>query len=275
MAPLKFLSVAAAALLCAANAQDETAGATAEPTVIEAPKCLETINAARKLVELPALEKPEKKDQKFGKQSSDAAADKQKDFLKQACAVLNPKAAERTSGTVEKISYTGNFAYAAQADATDKCDDAVETWKKAVTKFESLPPKYTEAEKLYQDNDNLSFVAMFNTNTDATMECGIITCPAEKAAEEEGEDNGPKEEEEEDSSQSRKKSLRSKDGETETKADVYGLVCYTAPKTLSKEKEPFTEEQWKKITSALSSSAATAAPAALAVAAAVAGAAFL
>ncbi|CDJ35226.1 SAG family member [Eimeria mitis] len=147
----------------------------------------------------------------------------------------------------------GTVAYAVQEGEQADCQAAVDYWKEALTNFNGeVPPAYGANAAPYDNTQNVSFISLFNPQANPTVDCAYFVCPAST------------------------QNAKEQQGNTNTDKSMNALICVTSPSALTNSQEPFTKEQWNKITAALnSSSAASAAPAALALAAAAFAAVFL
>lgn len=121
----------------------------------------------------------------------------------------------------EKVK--GTVAYAAQSGEQPDCSAAVESWKAAYEKFETMPPAYTRDHKApYNDIDSISFVALFTPKENPTASCAFYTCaatrpkPSSKSPPSENQQNSQDEE-----------------------APLRVLLCLTAPRALEHGKEPY------------------------------------
>ncbi|CDJ27733.1 SAG family member [Eimeria mitis] len=166
---------------------------------------------------------------------------------------------ETQSDTTSKTFASGTYAFQRVDDAeAPDCTAVVDEWKKSYSNFDGLPPSRKANEELYENQDNVSFVAMYNPSEDATADCRVVTCtkttaPASPPAAKQGNDGSNAE-------------------GTETKGSA--IICLTAPDVLPKSSEsaPFTEDQWRQIAAALEGSASVVLPSAISLAVAVLGA---
>lgn len=107
---------------------------------------------------------------------------------------------------------------------TASCSTTVKRWQRAFRNFAGLPPPFAEDEELYQMQNNLSFLALYNTDPDAAIDCRVVTCAGSTAT------------------------VRvyskasgapvSAQGQNPKKPSV--LVCMTTPNVLQEGKSPFT-----------------------------------
>ncbi|CDJ32535.1 SAG family member [Eimeria mitis] len=159
------------------------------------------------------------------------------------CKHLIPDAGEEKASRVEVAAkfQTGTYAYLPIDDpASVDCNAVVDKWKGAYSNFDGLPPANKNEENLYKNQENLSFIALYNPSKDATADCRVVTCTKKTPVAERAAQSG-------DQGQS-----------TETKASA--LICMTVPDALDEEKAPFTEEQWGQIVTAIEGSASAVAP---------------
>ncbi|CDJ57952.1 SAG family member [Eimeria maxima] len=141
---------------------------------------------------------------------------------------------------------SGTYAFKALESNSPTCSDIVGEWKAAYKNFKGLPPPNKDT-KLYDDRNNVSFVAVYNPSPDATADCRVVTCIKETTNTE----------------------LQPQTKNTEA---GYALICMTTPDVLPQNSTaPFTDEQWAKITKALGGSASAAVPGLLGFATALFG----
>ncbi|KAL8445738.1 hypothetical protein Emed_005420 [Eimeria media] len=140
------------------------------------------------------------------------------------------------------------------------CDAAVQYFKDAGKKLTSPPPEFKDTDftqasagDFYQNTRNLGFIALYNPQPNATLQCGFFDCTRTFY-----------------DSQATDKSSAS--NEQKGTVHTYGLACSSVsdPKALTNGNAPFTQEQFDKIKEAVNS-AYTAVPAAAALLAAAAG----
>ena len=116
-----------------------------------------------------------------------------------------------TAPTLETTKPEGTFAYAVQTGESADCKAAVDSWKKAFSNFNGLPPAGKDGGDLYKNPANVSLIALFNPDEKPFLDCAYFTCPA----------------------------AAGKAGSAEEK-DLKALLCVTKPKALVSEKAPFT-----------------------------------
>lgn len=82
--------------------------------------------------------------------------------------------------TPEDVVYRreGTYAYSSQSGESGDCSIAVKYWTGAWVNFGDLPAMYTSDKGgIYARSRNRSFVALFNPNEGATMDCAFFVCP--------------------------------------------------------------------------------------------------
>ncbi|CDJ29192.1 SAG family member [Eimeria mitis] len=145
------------------------------------------------------------------------AAAELKTYLEKVCEGI--KTNQKPEGLTTAIE--GTFAYAVQDGEEADCQAAVDYWKDAFTNFKGeLPPN---------DTQNVSFISLFNPQDSPQVDCAYFNCPASAGGGE-----------------------KQKQGTGEDK-EVKALICATTPEALKAGEQPFKQEQWNKITVALSS----------------------
>ncbi|CDJ33919.1 SAG family member [Eimeria mitis] len=163
-------------------------------------------------------------------------------------------AEQKTSRTGATAQFqSGTYAYhpVENPDNVD-CKAVVDKWKGAYSNFDGLPPANKEEEDLYDNQENVSFVALYNPTEKATADCRVVTCTKTTQGAEAGGGGGRAEQ------------------NTETKASA--LICMTVPDVLAEGGDaPFTEDQWGQIVTALEGSASAVAPGVVGLALAILG----
>ncbi|CDJ27731.1 SAG family member [Eimeria mitis] len=262
MPALRLLTVASASLFLLAKASGNPSQATGEQTEYAVTldhegACLSEINAARKkagfndfivaktgdaVTRLPAAGSPDEDDEAEW-------------VWQPVCDVLLPEeAASKTkSSPVDsgKEFASGTYAFQVVDANTPDCTAVVEKWKDAYSNINALPPPKKDSEDFYtnQDNDNVSFVAIYNPSKNATADCRVVTCTKKVSP-----GPGP---------------ALAADGSATKETKGFALICMTTPDVLSENSEtaPFTEEQWGQIVTALEGSASAILPSTLGLAA--------
>lgn len=67
-----------------------------------------------------------------------------------------------------------------QSSTTADCSTAVKTWTAAYKNFNGLPPSKDKAGTLYNNPDNMSFIALFTSSPNASAACKVVTCTEEE-----------------------------------------------------------------------------------------------
>ncbi|CDJ62349.1 SAG family member [Eimeria necatrix] len=211
-------------------------------------KCLSEVNAAREAAGLPNFaEAPT--DNKLKDPPQGTALEEESEW-KKLCTHLIP-----TEGTEEAASSRstnpfeeGTYAFKSLADAEPNCKETVDYWKAAYKNFTGLPPSKTKDENLYSNQDNVSFVALYNPSSSATADCRVVTCTQTTTTTTGG-------------------GMESAHVEGETSKNGYALICKTMPAAFGDgSSAPFTQEQWDRIISSLTGSASIAVPSFIALA---------
>ncbi|CDJ45672.1 SAG family member [Eimeria brunetti] len=121
---------------------------------------------------------------------------------------------------IEESFQSGTYASMALNSEKADCAAAVDHWGAAFMNFTSLPPPKTPQEKLYENQQNVSFVAMYSPSSDAVADCRVVTCTQTAAP----------------STESEIMSRSSGDPKT-----GYALLCMTTPEAFKNEQDaPFT-----------------------------------
>ncbi|CDJ62575.1 SAG family member [Eimeria necatrix] len=199
-------------------------------------KCLSEVNSAREAAGLPSFtDAPEGKKLIAPKSNLD-----EDEEWKKVCMHLIPT--EQTEAVAAANSENpfkdGTYAFKSLTAAEPNCKETVDHWKAAFKSFTGLPPSKTQGANLYKNQDNVSFVALYNPSSDATADCRVVTCTKTTA------------------------------GGTVLESDSdqspeygYALICKTMPSAFADEDSaPFTQDQWDKVVSSLTGSASTAIP---------------
>ncbi|CDJ36470.1 SAG family member [Eimeria mitis] len=260
MAALKLFSLASASVLVMANAVHQTAkesplttkAVTATYTVNlgNTGECLAEINAAREAAGLAHFQVAKEEQHQLPKTDIEEPDPPQSSPWDPVCKALIAEDTEQQGGDLEENGFeSGTYAFMALESATPDCAAAVNHWKDAVSNFTTIPPPKKNEPKLYEKQQNVSFIALYNPSNDAAADCRVVTCtlPADT----------------EHSTFSIRKSAEDKKG--------YALLCMTTPEALNDEEAPFTDEQWNKIKTSITGSASAVAPSLLAVAIAAVG----
>ncbi|CDJ34726.1 SAG family member [Eimeria mitis] len=258
MAALKLFSLASASAFLMANAVHQTAKQTSltaqgsSPTYTvdleDANVCLEEINTARQAAGLERFKEPS--GDLTWPQTSVAKVEQPSTAWNPVCEALIAEDAEEEASNTDGNEFTsGTYAFMALESETPDCAAAVSHWKDAVNNFTAIPPAKNNETKLYEKQQNVSLIALYNPSDDAAADCRVVTCTLPTG------------------SQPSTSNMRS--AEKEKKG--YALLCMTTPDALKGEDAPFDEEQWKKIKASITGSASAVAPSLLAVAIAAVG----
>ncbi|KAL8270814.1 hypothetical protein Esti_005288 [Eimeria stiedai] len=207
--------------------------------------CLKEANAARTGVGFPVF-KEAAADQKLPITDIQAQArtqgtedgapsgdDKQKVFLTSVCEALQePKTEEGTTTEADKLK--GIYMYASQTSKSGNCAAAVHYWKEGLNNFSNLPPPYSKDSSQYTEQQNISFVGLYNPGQNPALDCAVITCqPSAKGRNDADLQPQPP---------------ASAKGADTSFEPVYSLLCLSTPQALQNNKMPFTQEEWNKIT---------------------------
>ncbi|CDJ62570.1 SAG family member [Eimeria necatrix] len=129
----------------------------------------------------------------------------------------------------------GTYAFKSLTGAQFSCNDTVDYWKASFKNFTGLPPSKSQANGLYDKQDNASFVALYNPSSNATADCKFVVCT--KTTTDAGDD-----------AEDTRVVQSSQSG--------YALICKTMPAAFADENTaPFTQQQWDAIVSSLTGSA--------------------
>ncbi|CDJ62583.1 SAG family member [Eimeria necatrix] len=210
-------------------------------TIGQSPVCLSEVNTARQAVGLPNF--AEATDDKKLDDPKGAELQDGNDW-KKVCEYLIPtqEAAPVTEVSATKPFEDGTYAFKSLADKEPNCKETVDSWTAAYKNFTGLPPSKTEGDTLYSNQNNVSFVALYNPSSSATADCRVVTCTQTTTS---TTGNG----------------MLSANAEGETTKNGYALICKTMPTAFGDgSSAPFTQEQWDRIVSSLTGSASIAVP---------------
>ncbi|CDJ62579.1 SAG family member [Eimeria necatrix] len=200
-------------------------------------KCLSEVNAAREAAGLPSFGEASGDEQLSD--PGDSELDEGTEWRK-LCEYLIPTQTEPAEAArVAKPFEQGTYAFKSLTAEETNCKETVDYWKSAFKNFSGLPPSKSQAGELYNSQDNVSFVALYNPSSDATADCQVITCTKTTTT-----------------------------GGSEQRSDPqrsneygYALICKTMPTAFtSNDSVPFTQDQWDRIISSLTGSASVAIP---------------
>ncbi|CDJ40605.1 SAG family member, partial [Eimeria tenella] len=157
---------------------------------------------------------------------------------KNICEYLIPDTQPVAASNPENPFKEGTYAFMSLTAAEPNCKDTVDHWKAAFKNFTGLPPSESQAGNLYNNQDNVSFVALYNPSSDATADCRVVTCTKTTTENEE-----------------------TQSVSEQSPEYGYALICKTMPSAFPDgNSAPFTQDQWDKISSSLTGSASTATP---------------
>ncbi|CDJ36212.1 SAG family member [Eimeria mitis] len=254
MAALKLFSLASASVLVMANAVHQNAkqsplttragAATYTVTLGSAPVCLDEINNAREAAGLAHFKEATKEEHQLPNAEAQEVGSPQTSAWKPVCDALIAEEAEEPEEVPEANGFkSGTYAFMALESGTPDCAAAVKHWKDAASNFTTIPPAKNNELKLYDKQQNVSFIALYNPSNDAAADCRVVTCTLPATSDQ--------------STFNIRNAAQDKKG--------YALLCMTTPEALKDDEAPFTEEQWNKIKTSLTGSASAVAPSLLAV----------
>ncbi|CDJ40616.1 SAG family member [Eimeria tenella] len=209
-------------------------------------ECLGEVNAAREAAGFANFIKAETEKEKI---TDPGSTELPEGGWKDLCEHLIPAPPEAYNAQTSAEAFQdGTYAFKSLADADPNCKETVDYWKAAYKNFTGLPPSKSKDEKLYNNQDNVSFVALYNPSSNATADCRVVTCTQTNTT-------------------TPQPDTVSRDGNTEATKKGYALICKTTPAAFENDASaPFTQEQWDKIRSSLTGSASVAAPSLVALA---------
>ncbi|CDJ62233.1 SAG family member [Eimeria necatrix] len=202
-------------------------------------QCLDEINTAREAAGLSSFTQATQSDQLSNPPNSDL--EQNSEWMK-ICQHLIPTqdAKIQVASEVDSPFKDGTYAFKSLTAAKPSCNETVEYWKAALKNFTGLPPSKKQANGLYDKQDNVSFVALYNPSSSATADCRVVTCTKKTSSDSD---------------------LLSQSKAEETPEYGYALICKTMPDALADENSaPFTQQQWDGIVSSLTGSASAAVP---------------
>ncbi|CDJ40600.1 SAG family member [Eimeria tenella] len=201
-------------------------------------QCLDEINAAREAAGLSKFAEAITNNKLPDPGSAQLTEDSE--WLK-LCKHLVPtkEASDQVDSHANSPFKDGTYAFKSLTDEKPDCKSIVGSWKAAFKNFTGLPPSQNQAAGLYNNQDNVSFVALYNPQSTATADCQVATCTK--------------------TTSSAPSSLSDTSAATPEKG--YALLCKTMPTAFQNaETAPFTQDQWNMITSSLTGSTTTAVP---------------
>ncbi|CDJ45669.1 SAG family member [Eimeria brunetti] len=230
MAPSKIFFFVGTLLAVGSATPSYAAEPTYEVELGSEGECLTQIDAAREAAGLAKFATPSEENKKLPLATTNAAwAPLCKDLINAS----SPKSVREIQDFEE-----GTYAFEVLKSAKVDCDAAVDLWKGAYKNFSGLPPAGNkDTANIYKDKVNVSLVALFNPKSGATADCRVATCTEIPGAEE-----------------------RSIVNAEEQHRKAFIFVCMTTPDVLKSDEPPFTQDEWDKISSAITGSAAVAFP---------------
>ncbi|CDJ40606.1 SAG family member (sag5) [Eimeria tenella] len=199
--------------------------------------CLGEVNTAREAAGLPNFGEASGDGQLSDPGTSELQPDTE---WRKLCEYLIPTQTEPAkAASAAKPFEQGIYAFKSLTTAEPNCKEAVDYWKSAFKNFSGLPPSKSQAGQLYNSQDNVSFVALYNPSSDATADCRVITCTKTTTTGGSEQQSDPQ----------------------ESKEYGYGMICKTIPTAFTNnDSVPFTQDQWDRIISSLTGSASVAIP---------------
>ncbi|CDJ34617.1 SAG family member [Eimeria mitis] len=261
--------------------------------------CLDEINAAREKAGLTHFKVASDGEHQLPKAEVEEADPPHTSPWDPVCKALIEEEAEKPQESRESNGFnSGTYAFMALESETPDCAAAVNHWKDAANNFTTIPPPKKNELNLYDKQQNVSFIALYNPSNNAAADCRVVTCTRPAASEfttipppKKNELNlydkqqnvsfialyNPSNNPAADcrvvtctrpaASDNSPSNFRS----TAEEKKGYALLCMTTPEALKDNEAPFTEEQWNKIKASLTGSASAVAPSLLAVAIAALG----
>lgn len=90
--------------------------------------------------------------------------------------------AQGTKQSTILLDPSGLYAYVKVTnEVRPDCDAAIAKFQSAFSNFAGLPPNKGDGRKLYSNQDNVSFVAIYNPEGGAVADCRVVTCTAGEA----------------------------------------------------------------------------------------------
>ncbi|CDJ40595.1 SAG family member [Eimeria tenella] len=219
--------------------QSETTTVTYTASVGDSAQCLDEVNAVREVAGLSNFTQASDPNKL---QTPGTEGLQENTEWRKLCEhlIATQKAKAPSSSEAENPFKDGTYAFKSLTDAQPKCKDTVDFWKAAFKNFTGLPPSKKQANGLYDKQDNVSFVALYNPSSSATADCRVVTCTKKTSTKE--------------------NELAAAEGNA-TSEYGYALICKTMPDALADENSaPFTQKQWDGIVSSLTGSASVAVP---------------
>ncbi|CDJ66648.1 SAG family member, partial [Eimeria necatrix] len=138
-------------------------------------ECLSEVNAAREAAGLPNFTTASD-DNKLNDPKG-TELDDTNEWTKVCKHLIPTEATEAMAGSSPANPFQdGTYAFKSLDDTEPNCKETIDYWKAAYKNFTGLPPSKTEGETLYKNQDNVSFVALYNPSSNATADCRVVTC---------------------------------------------------------------------------------------------------
>ncbi|CDJ36872.1 SAG family member [Eimeria mitis] len=230
MAALKLFSLGSASAFLMANAVHQTAKQTSlasdgtSPTYTvklgEDHVCLDEINAARQAAGLEHFKTESGAELAWPPVTLEDDEQHNAAWNPVCEALTGEESADVAKSANANGFKTGTYAYIALESATADCAAAVSHWKDAASNFTTIPPAKNNQTTLYDKQQNISFVAMYNPLEDAAADCRVVTCTRSAATQSPGVGGVG--------------ALSAGEGKT-----GYALLCMTTPEALTAEAAPF------------------------------------
>ncbi|CDJ66649.1 SAG family member [Eimeria necatrix] len=199
------------------------------------------INAAREAAGLDDFKDAEDQDKLS---DPEPAEEELGEMWKRLCEYLIPQTGTTTKTSSANPFEKGRYAFKSLTAEQPTCKESVDYWKAAYKNFTGLPPSKNDAETLYDDQDKVSFVALYSPSSNAIADCRVVTCTQTNT-----------------STATPGALMATAEGGTDTTKNGYALLCKTMPTAFASDASaPFTQEQWDRIISSLSGFGSTAAP---------------
>ncbi|CDJ36430.1 SAG family member [Eimeria mitis] len=225
MAALKLFSLASASALLMADAVHQTpkqtpltartVSSTYTVNLGETGVCLDEINDARQAAGLEHFKTPSA--EVTWPKTSAAKAEQPSSAWNPVCeALIAEESEEGEPGAYATEFQSGTYAFMALESETPDCAAAVKHWKDAASNFTTIPPAKNKEPKLYEKQQNVSLIALYNPSDNAAIDCRVVTCTLPGS---------------EPSTSNIRSAEKDKHG--------YALLCMTTPDALEGEDAPF------------------------------------
>ncbi|CDJ62585.1 SAG family member [Eimeria necatrix] len=241
---ISFLMLSATTL---GNSQETEETVTYTASLGKSVVCFSEVNAAREAAGLDDFKQASGDAELSGPAAEEGELDEK---WKKLCEHLIPQSEAAAKTSSANPLEAGTYAFKSLTAEQPNCKEAVDYWKAAYKNFTGLPPSKNDAGTLYDNQDNISFVALYNPSSNATADCRVATCTQTNTS-----TTGPG------------PAIAETDGGSDTTKKGYALLCKTKPTAFASDTSaPFTQEQWDKIMSSLTGSGSIAAPSLIALA---------